>query len=84
MGQFKLDCKSTNCIEDVLTGGQHDMAEKKTLGYLGTKLVSPQYGITFAKSWNTDNKFNWEVSCDEKIYPGVKVGVLGDINIDTG
>jgi len=83
-GQIKLDCKTPNCIEDVLAGGSHDVAEQKTSGYLGTKLVAPQYGLTFAKNWKTDNTLSWDVSCDDKIYPGVKVGVLGDFNFDTG
>jgi len=84
-GLFKLDCKSTTCGGvDINSGGTHTFEEGKCFGSLETKYKVPSYGLTFTEKWNTDNDLLTEISCQDKITPGLKLALEASFNPDSG
>jgi voltage-dependent anion channel protein 2 len=84
-GLFKVDVKTATCGGvDISTGGTHTFESAKVFGNLETKYKWPAYGITAVEKWNTDNVLVTEVSCQDKIAPGLKVTVEGTFSPDSG
>jgi len=84
-GIFKLDCKSTtNGGVEINSGGTHTLDEGKVSGSLETKYKVPSYGLTFSEKWNTDNILVTELTCQDKIAPGVKAVLEAAFNPDSG
>jgi len=84
-GLFKLDCKSTTAGGvEVNSGGTHTFEEGKCFGSLETKYKVPAYGLTFTEKWNTENELVTEISCQDKITPGLKLALEGQFNPDSG
>jgi len=84
-GIFKLDCKSTTIGGvEINSGGTHTLDEGKVFGSLETKYKVPSYGLTFTEKWNTQNNLVTELTCQDKIAPGVKAVLEGTFNPDSG
>lgn len=84
-GIFKLNCKTTTVGGvDISTGGTHAFDEGKVNGDLETKYKWPKYGVTLTEKWNTDNLLVTEISCQDKLAPGAKVGVEGVFSPESG
>jgi len=84
-GIFKLDCKSkTVSGVELNSGGTHTFESGKVFGNLETKYKVKEYGLTFTEKWNTDNVLCTEVSCEDKISPGVKLALETLFNPDSG
>jgi len=84
-GIFKLDCKSTTCGGvEINSGGTHTFEDAKVFGSLETKYKVPAYGLTFSEKWNTDNNLITDITCQDKIAPGVKAQIEATFNPETG
>jgi len=84
-GFFKLDLKSSTVNGvDITSGGIYTFEEGKVFGNLETKYKVPQYGLTFTEKWNTSNVLATEISCEDKLAPGVKVALETLFNPDNG
>jgi len=84
-GLFKLDCKTTTCGGvEISSGGHHTFEEGKVFGNLETKYKWPNYGVTMTEKWNTDNVLVTELTCQDKLAPGVKLAVEGNFAPDSG
>lgn len=75
-GTVKLDVKTKtkNQIDFNLTG-EHNNDVQKTLGTLEAKYKSPAHGLTFTEKWNTDNILKSELTVEDQILKGLKVGL---------
>jgi len=75
-GTVKLDIKTRtqNDIEFNLTG-EHNHDIQKALGTLAAKYKASKYGLTFVEKWNTDNILKSEVSVEDQLLQGLKLGV---------
>lgn len=75
-GQVKLDVKTrtSNDIDFNFTG-EHNNDVQKSLGTLEAKYKSPAYGLTFVEKWNTDNILKAELTVEDNILKGLKLGL---------
>jgi len=84
-GLMKLEVKSktstgvefTNALNSTLDTGA-------VTGNIETKYKCGEYGVTFTEKWNTDNTLNCSVDVQDKLMPGMKVTVDGNMKPDTG
>jgi len=84
-GMFKLDCKSkTGSGVELNSGGSHTFESGKVFGNLETKYKVKEYGLTFSEKWNTDNVLATEISCEDKISPGLKIALETLFSPDSG
>jgi len=84
-GLFKLDCKTTTVGGvDISSGGTHSFDQGRVFGNLETKYKWPAYGVTLSEKWNTDNVIVTEINCQDKLAPGVKIGVEGTFSPASG
>jgi hypothetical protein len=75
-GLVKLDIKTKtqNDIDFNLTG-EHNNEVQKALGTLEAKYKSAAYGLTFVEKWNTDNILKSEVTVEDQVLKGLKLGL---------
>jgi len=69
-----LKTKTKNDIDFNITG-EHNTEVQKSLGTLEAKYKAPAYGLTFVEKWNTDNILKSELSFEDNILKGLKVGL---------
>jgi len=75
-GTVKLDIKTKtqNQIDFNLTG-EHNHDIQKALGTLEAKYKASKYGLTFVEKWNTDNILKSEVTIEDQLLQGLKLGI---------
>jgi len=84
-GLMKLEVKSktstgvefTNALSSNTEGGAVN-------GNIETKYKCGEYGVTFTEKWSTDNTLNASVAVQDKVMPGMKVTLDGNMKPDTG
>jgi len=75
-GLVKLDVKTTTDNKiDFNVVGEHNSDIQKSLGTLEAKYKSPLYGLEFTEKWNTDNVLKAEVSVEDQLIKGLKLGL---------
>jgi len=83
-GIFKLDCKSrTSGGLEINSGGHHKFDDGKVFASLDTKYKIPDYGLTFTEKWTTNNILTTEVSCADKVAPGLNLSLEASFAPDT-
>jgi len=84
-GSIKLEAKTkTETGLEVTTGGAHALETGKVNGNLETKYKCGDYGLTITEKWSTDNVLNTDISLDDKLAKGLKVGINGSFTPATG
>lgn len=75
-GTVKLDVKTRtqNEIDFNLTG-EHNNDVQKSLGTLEAKYKASAYGLTFVEKWNTDSILKSELTVEDSLVKGLKVGL---------
>ncbi|RNA02514.1 voltage-dependent anion-selective channel 2 [Brachionus plicatilis] len=75
-GTVKLDVKTKtqNNIDFNITG-EHNIDFQKSLATLEAKYKSASQGLTFVEKWNTDNILKSEITLEDKLTQGLKVGL---------
>jgi len=75
-GTVKLDVKTKTKNEiDFNITGEHNNDVQKSLGTLEAKYKSPAHGLTFTEKWNTDNILKSELSIEDNLVKGLKLGL---------
>jgi hypothetical protein len=84
-GTVKLDVKTRtkNEIDFNLTG-EHNNDVQKSLGTLEAKYKSPAHGLTFVEKWNTDNILKSELTLEDSLLQGLKIGLDTSYSPATG
>ncbi|VEN60425.1 unnamed protein product [Callosobruchus maculatus] len=84
-GLIKLDCKTkTGGGVQFNTGGVSNQESGKVQGSLETKYTVKDYGITFSEKWTTDNTLGTEISIQDQICKGLKLGGQISFSPQTG
>jgi len=84
-GLMKLDCKSTTCGGvEINSGGTHTLEDGKVFAGLESKYKVPSYGLTITEKWNTDNVILTDITCQDKLLPGLKLTAESQFNPDSG
>lgn len=74
-GLIKLDVKTkSNSGVDFNTSGSSNQENGKVFGSLETKYKVKDYGLTFAEKWSTDNTLGTEVTMQDQLLQGLKMG----------
>ncbi len=72
----KIDVKTkTDNKIDFNVVGEHNSDIQKSLGTLEAKYKSALYGLEFTEKWNTDNVLKAEVSIEDQLVKGLKLGL---------
>lgn len=84
-GSVKLDLKSKtkNNIDFNITG-EHNTDVQKSFGTLEAKYKAAAYGLNFTEKWNTDNILKSELSFEDNLVKGLKLGVDTTFSPATG
>lgn len=84
-GTVKLDVKTKtkNDIDFNLTG-EHNNDVQKSLGTLEAKYKSPAHGLTLVEKWNTDNILKAELTLEDSLLKGLKIGLDSSYSPATG
>lgn len=84
-GTVKLDVKTRtkNEIDFNLTG-EHNNDVQKSLGTLEAKYKSSAHGLTFVEKWNTDNILKAELTLEDSVLKGLKLGLDSSYSPATG
>ncbi|TRY76128.1 hypothetical protein DNTS_025518 [Danionella cerebrum] len=84
-GMVKIDVKtrSTNGVE-FKTCGSSNMESNKVSGDLETKYKWAEYGLTFTERWNTENTLGTEITIEDQITSGLKLGFDTTFSPNTG
>jgi len=84
-GLVKLEVKSkTSTGVEFTAGGVSNTDGGAVSGNIETKYKCSEYGVTFTEKWNTDNTLNCAVDVQDKLMPGLKVTVDGNMKPDSG
>jgi hypothetical protein len=84
-GTVKLDVKTRTKNEiDFNITGEHNNDVQKSLGTLEAKYKSPQHGLTFVEKWNTDNILKAEITLEDSLLKGLKIGLDSSYSPATG
>ncbi|KAF5287496.1 hypothetical protein FQA39_LY04124 [Lamprigera yunnana] len=74
-GLIKVDCKTkTGSGVEFNTGGISNQESGKVFGSLETKYKVKEYGMTFSEKWNTDNTLATEITVQDQLMSGLKLG----------
>ncbi|XP_051869293.1 voltage-dependent anion-selective channel protein 1 [Pristis pectinata] len=84
-GLVKLDLKtkSENGLE-FTSAGSANMDTAKVAGSLETKYKWVDYGLTFTEKWNTDNILGTEITIEDQLLKGLKIGFDSSFAPNTG
>uniref|UniRef100_UPI00398E4EF0 non-selective voltage-gated ion channel VDAC1 n=1 Tax=Pristiophorus japonicus TaxID=55135 RepID=UPI00398E4EF0 len=84
-GLIKLDLKtkSENGLE-FTSSGSANIDTGKVTGSLETKFKWVDYGLTFTEKWNTDNTLGTEVTIEDQLLKGLKIGFDSSFSPNTG
>jgi len=84
-GTVKLDVKTKtkDGISFNITG-EHNNDVQKSLGTLEAKYTRPQQGLTFVEKWNTDNILKSELTFEDNVLQGLKLGLDTSYSPATG
>ncbi|XP_065158279.1 voltage-dependent anion-selective channel-like isoform X1 [Atheta coriaria] len=78
-GLIKLDVKTkTGSGVEFNTTGTSNQENSEVFGSLETKYKVKDYGLTFAEKWNTDNTLGTELTVQDQLLKGLKLG--GEFN----
>lgn len=75
--------KTKNDIDFNLTG-EHNNDVQKSLGTLEAKYKSPAHGLTLVEKWNTDNILKAELTLEDSLLKGLKIGLDSSYSPATG
>jgi len=84
-GNVKLDIK-TKTESDIsfkLTG-EHNTDSQRALGTLEAEYKAAEYGLSFVEKWNTDNILRSEISIEDQLLKGLKLGIDTSYSPATG
>ncbi|CAG5924636.1 voltage-dependent anion-selective channel protein 3 isoform 1-T1 [Menidia menidia] len=84
-GVLKLDVKtkSQNGVE-FATSGSNNTDTGKSGGHLETKYKVSDLGLTFNQKWNTDNNLTTEITMEDQLAKGLKLGLDTSFVPNTG
>ncbi|XP_042329133.1 voltage-dependent anion-selective channel protein 3 isoform X1 [Sceloporus undulatus] len=74
MVKLELKTKSSSGVLEFTTSGSSNTDTGKASGSLETKYKFKDYGLTFAQKWNTDNTLGTEITMEDKLAEGLKLG----------
>uniref|UniRef100_A0A3B4BL05 Non-selective voltage-gated ion channel VDAC3 n=1 Tax=Pygocentrus nattereri TaxID=42514 RepID=A0A3B4BL05_PYGNA len=85
-GTVKLDLKtkSQSGVVEFSTGGSSNTDTGKASGNLETKYKVKELGLTFNQKWNTDNTLTTEVTMEDQLAKGLKLGLDTSFVPNTG
>ncbi|XP_026073005.1 voltage-dependent anion-selective channel protein 2-like isoform X1 [Carassius auratus] len=85
-GTVKLDLKtkSQNGVMEFSTGGSSNTDTGKAAGNLETKYKVKDLGLTLNQKWNTDNVLTNEVTLEDQLANGLKLGLDTSFVPNTG
>lgn len=84
-GLFKVNVKTTTSNNiDFNTGAQSHHDTGLFSGTLETKYKWKEYGTTIKETWSTDNNLGFDLSIEDRLLEGIKLGINGKFNINTG
>ncbi|RWS12547.1 voltage-dependent anion-selective channel-like protein [Dinothrombium tinctorium] len=85
LGIIKLDVKTKtpSGVEFAVNGTSNNDTGRVTAS-LETKHTLKEYGLTLKEKWNTDNTLNTEITLEDKLMKGVKVGLNGSFAPQSG
>ncbi|KAI4898746.1 hypothetical protein NFI96_014141, partial [Prochilodus magdalenae] len=84
-GTVKLDLKTkSQSGVEFSTGGSSNTDTGKASGNLETKYKVKELGLTFNQKWNTDNTLTTEVTMEDQLAKGVKLGLDTSFVPNTG
>ncbi|XP_028853161.1 voltage-dependent anion-selective channel protein 3 isoform X1 [Denticeps clupeoides] len=85
-GTVKLDLKtkSQSGVMEFSTGGSSNTDTGKASGNLETKYKVKELGLTFNQKWNTDNTLSTEVTMEDQLAKGLKLGLDTSFVPNTG
>ncbi|KAM9394477.1 voltage-dependent anion-selective channel protein 3 isoform 2-T2 [Pholidichthys leucotaenia] len=84
-GVLKLDVKtkSVNGVE-FATSGSNNTDTGKSAGHLETKYKLKDLGLSFSHKWNTDNILTTEITMEDQLAQGLKLGLDTSFVPNTG
>ncbi|KAG1679754.1 Voltage-dependent anion-selective channel protein 2 [Nymphon striatum] len=84
-GVVKLDCKTTTKSGIGFTvSGTSNNETNKVNASLETKYKWNKYGLTFTEKWTTDNILNTEISMEDQMLKGMKLGIASSFTPQSG
>ncbi|XP_017558337.1 voltage-dependent anion-selective channel protein 3 isoform X2 [Pygocentrus nattereri] len=84
-GTVKLDLKTkSQSGVEFSTGGSSNTDTGKASGNLETKYKVKELGLTFNQKWNTDNTLTTEVTMEDQLAKGLKLGLDTSFVPNTG
>jgi len=85
LGIVKLDVKTkTPSGLEFNVNGTSNNDTGRVLAFLETKHTMKDLGLTFKEKWNTDNTLNTEVTVEDTLAKGVKLGLNGSFAPQSG
>ncbi|CAK9296883.1 unnamed protein product [Gordionus sp. m RMFG-2023] len=82
---FKLESKSkTKSNVEFTFSGNSNIDTKTVAGFLETKYKWKDYGTTIKEKWSTDNLLLTDISCEDYLMKGVKIGMETLFSPNTG
>jgi len=84
-GLVKLDVKTRTANDiDFNFTGEHNNDVQKSLGTLEAKYKSAAHGLTFVEKWTTDNVLKAELTVEDTLLKGLKLGLDTSFTPATG
>lgn len=85
-GVLKLDVKtkSQSGVMEFSTSGSNNTDTGKSGGHLETKYKVKDLGLNFNQKWNTDNTLTTEVTMEDQLAKGLKLGLVTSFVPNTG
>ncbi|XP_041856026.1 voltage-dependent anion-selective channel protein 3 isoform X1 [Melanotaenia boesemani] len=85
-GVLKLDVKTTSQsgVMEFATSGSNNTDTGKSGGHLETKYKVSELGLNFNQKWNTDNTLTTEITMEDQLAKGLKLGLDTSFVPNTG
>ncbi|XP_028271138.1 voltage-dependent anion-selective channel protein 3 isoform X3 [Parambassis ranga] len=85
-GVLKLDVKtkSQSGVMEFATSGSNNTDTGKSGGHLETKYKVNELGLSFNQKWNTDNTLTTEITIEDQLAKGLKLGLDTSFVPNTG
>ncbi|XP_019120051.1 voltage-dependent anion-selective channel protein 3 isoform X1 [Larimichthys crocea] len=85
-GVVKLDVKtkSQSGVMEFATSGSNNTDTGKSGGHLETKYKVNELGLNFNQKWNTDNTLTTEITMEDQLAKGLKLGLDSSFVPNTG
>eukprot|EP00061_Rhincodon_typus_P017246 g45856.t1 len=81
---FRIALQCSLRMKEFTSSGAANMDTGKVTGSLETRFKWADYGLTFTEKWNTDNTLGTEITIEDQLVQGLKIGFDSSFSPNTG